>query len=90
MPRTVIEAMMCSLPVITTNIRGCREVVDNEVTGLVVQHKNYLELKKALKRMIIDTNLRDKFGRNGQKKALREYKEEDYVSKQIAVLEKYN
>ena len=90
MPRTVIEAMMCSLPVITTNIRGCREVVDNEVTGLVVQHKNYLELKKALKRMIIDTNLRDEFGRNGQKKALREYKEEDYVSKQIAVLEKYN
>ena len=90
MPRTVIEAMMCSLPVITTNIRGCREVVDNEVTGLVVQHKNYLELKKALKRMIIDTNLRDKFGRNGHKKALREYKEDDYVSKQIAVLEKYN
>jgi len=36
MPRTILEAMAAGKPVVATNIRGCREEVVDEVTGLLV------------------------------------------------------
>ena len=36
MPRTIIEAMMLGKPVLATDIRGSREEVVHEETGLIV------------------------------------------------------
>ena len=40
MPRSIIEAMLMKKPVIATNIRGSREQVLNEKTGMLVQIKS--------------------------------------------------
>ena len=51
MPRTIIEAMMMARPVVATNIRGSREEVINEKTGLLVPTKNPKKLAEHLKKL---------------------------------------
>ena len=41
-----------SLPVITTNVPGCRETVDNDRTGYLVESKSVVSLTNAVKRFI--------------------------------------
>ena len=57
MPRSIIEAMMMGKPVIATNIRGSREEVINNITGLLVPVNNAKELYKAFETLILNKSL---------------------------------
>ena len=47
-PRSLIEASAEKIPIVATNIRGCREAVDNNKTGILIPAKNIAELEKAI------------------------------------------
>lgn len=47
-PRSILEAMATELPVVTTDIRGCREAVLHGTTGLIVPPANAGALAKAV------------------------------------------
>jgi glycosyltransferase involved in cell wall biosynthesis len=66
LPRSVLEAMAMELPVVATNIRGCREAVAHEVTGLLVPTKNPRALAEAAGRILADQDLARQFGRAGR------------------------
>lgn len=83
MPRTIIEAMMMSRPVIATNIRGAREEVVPEETGLLVPLKDPVALAGAMERLIGAADLRQRFGQAGRERALRLYDERAVVALQI-------
>ena len=51
MPRSVIEAMAVALPVIATDVPGCRSAIENEVNGLLVPVRNSTALSEAMVRM---------------------------------------
>ncbi len=89
MPKSIIEAMMCKLPVIASDIRGCREVVDDNETGILVPPKSPLALKNALKKIIENKKLRIEYGVNGLKKSLEEYKELSYIQRQKNIINNY-
>lgn len=74
-PRSAIEAAAMALPIVTTDIRGCRQVVTNGVNGLLVPLKNIDKLKNALNTLIKDKKLREKMGQAGYKKARAEFDE---------------
>ena len=54
MPRTIIEAMMMSLPIVATDIRGSREEVINGETGLLVPIQNPKALTHAIESLYKD------------------------------------
>lgn len=83
MPRTIIEAMMMAKPVIATNIRGAREEVVPEETGLLVPLKDPAALAAAMQRLIGDAQARRRFGLAGRERALRLYDERAVVTLQI-------
>lgn len=83
MPRTIIEAMMMAKPVIATNIRGAREEVVPEETGLLVPLKDSVALAGAMERLIREADLRQRFGQAGRERALRLYDERAVVDLQI-------
>lgn len=47
-PRSAMEAAACGLPIVATDIRGCRQVVDDDVTGLLVPVRDARRLADAL------------------------------------------
>lgn len=63
----LLEAMTCGLPIITTNVCGNPEVIENEFNGLLVEYNNKEQLKSAILRLWKDENLRNKFIENGKK-----------------------
>lgn len=65
LPRAIMEAMAMGKPVVATDVRGCRDLVDHGRTGLLVQTGNVRELVGALKRLIEDVDLRGRLGAAG-------------------------
>ncbi len=86
MPRSIIEAMICKKAIIASNIRGCREeIIDNE-TGILIPTKNSEELIKAIEKLILNKKLIDFFGTNAKKYAVRNFNETDVINKQINII----
>lgn len=68
-PKTVLEAMACGRAVITTNVPGCRETVDDKVNGILVPVKNVDELTKAMQFMIDNPTVIREMSKHGRLKA---------------------
>ena len=72
-PRSVLEAMSCELPVVATNIRGCREAVVNGETGLLVPPRDGTALAEAVGRLLQNPDLARSMGAAGRARAVRLY-----------------
>ncbi|MCR4404989.1 MAG: glycosyltransferase family 4 protein [Candidatus Acetothermia bacterium] len=88
MPRTILEAMAAGKPVVTTNIRGCREEVVGGVTGLLVPVKDPEALAQAIIRVLSDENLARRMGQAGRKRAVEEFDERFVLERQIKVYQR--
>ena len=53
-PRSAMEAAACGLPVVATDIRGCRQVVDDGVTGLLVPSHDAGAAAAAISSLALD------------------------------------
>lgn len=85
LPYTVIEAMLTGLPVVATNIRGCREQVVPEVTGLLVPPQDVASLAEALERLLLQPGLRHQWGAAGRQRALALYDQQSVLQHQLDV-----
>jgi len=86
MPRSIIEAMASGLPVVATNIRGCREEVIDGQTGCLVPVKDMAALAAALRKLVLDPELRRKMGRAGLARAHALFDESKVLDRQLEVL----
>ncbi|NQU41989.1 glycosyltransferase, partial [bacterium] len=69
-----IEAMVCGLPVISTDLNtGVREVNQDGHTGLVVKPANPKALADAILSLIQDSALREKLAAQAHKRALERF-----------------
>jgi glycosyltransferase involved in cell wall biosynthesis len=78
-PRSAMEASAMSLPVIATNIRGCREVVSDGETGFLVPARDYKKLSEAIEKLISDNEKRLQMGIAGRKKAEKLFDEQNVI-----------
>lgn len=69
MPNAVLEAMAAGLPVVATDVGGCAELVENDVTGLLVPPRDPAALGAALRRVAADAAFRAAAGREGRRRA---------------------
>lgn len=72
-PLVLLEAMQHSIPVVSTFEGGIPDIVDDGVTGFLVQQKNALALAEKLEILINDPTLRQSMGKAGRAKYEREY-----------------
>jgi glycosyltransferase involved in cell wall biosynthesis len=87
LPMSVIEAMLCGLPVVATDIRGPREQVVDGVTGLLVPPARVAPLAASLARLAADPALRQAMGQAGLARARALYVEANVVAHTLRVLE---
>ncbi len=61
-PRVLLEAGAMGLPLITTDMPGCREVVEHDVNGLLVAPRNTQQLAQAVERLVDSPSARQRMG----------------------------
>lgn len=66
LPKTLLEAASSARPIVTTDVPGCREVVQNQENGLLVPARNARALANALIYLCQDAALREKMGAAGR------------------------
>lgn len=67
LPKTLLEAAACGLPMIATDVPGCTEIVRHEETGLLVPVRDPHALAEAIDRLMTDRALRRRLGRNARR-----------------------
>lgn len=83
----LLESAATGRPIITTNRSGCREVVDNDVNGFVVEEKNSHDLIEKIERFIsLPWEERKKMGLAGRKKVEKEFDRQIVVNKYLEEL----
>lgn len=83
MPRTIIEAMMMGKPVLATDIRGAREEVVPEATGVLVPTRDAAALSRAMQRFADNPEWARRLGVAGRERALLLYDERKVVERQL-------
>jgi glycosyltransferase involved in cell wall biosynthesis len=81
-----MEAAASGLPVIAADVRGCRQVVDNDVTGVLVPVRDPAALRAAIVRLGDDPGLRAAMGTAAVARAAEHFDERRVVA---LVLETY-
>jgi glycosyltransferase involved in cell wall biosynthesis len=82
-PRAAMEAAASGLPLIVTDIRGCREVVEDGVNGLLVPVRDPEALRAAIVKLGDDAELRQRMAEAGRAKAIEEFDERRIVDQVI-------
>ena len=82
-PRSTLEAMACGLPVITTDVPGCRETVRDGRNGIVVPPRDVQALEEAMLRLCDDAELRAGMGAESRAFVLERF-DSNVVNKEMA------
>lgn len=72
-PRSAMEAAAMRLPLVVTDVRGCREVVDDGMNGLLVPVRSATALAEAISQLAGDADLRRRMGDASLRKAAAEF-----------------
>jgi glycosyltransferase involved in cell wall biosynthesis len=82
-PRSAMEAAASGLPIVATDIRGCREVVDHGRTGLLVPARDPGSLEAAISRLASDFAARRRLGEAGAARARGEFDQERVIARTL-------
>jgi glycosyltransferase involved in cell wall biosynthesis len=67
LPKSLLEAASCKLPLVATDVPGCRDVCKNNFNGILIPKKNSKSLSKAIEKLLKNESLMLKYGENGRK-----------------------
>jgi glycosyltransferase involved in cell wall biosynthesis len=84
-PRVLLEAAACGLPVVTTDVPGCRDVVVEGVTGLVTPPRDSQALAGAIMKLLQNPELRRQMGRAGRERVEAEFDMRAITGKYLAL-----
>jgi glycosyltransferase involved in cell wall biosynthesis len=73
MPNALLEAMACGLPCVATRVSGSEDIIADGVNGLLVEPEHPAEMAQALHRILEDTELAQRLGREGRATVIRDY-----------------
>lgn len=83
-PRSPMEAAALGVPVVATDVRGCRQAVDHGVTGLLVPVRDPDALAAAVEQLATDADLRRLMGTAARAKAERDFDQRRCVDLTVA------
>ncbi|MEQ8745993.1 MAG: glycosyltransferase family 4 protein [Pyruvatibacter sp.] len=66
LPKALLEAAACGLPIVTTDVPGCRDAIIDGQTGTMVPARDAQALATALRTLIEDPDLRARYGKAGR------------------------
>jgi len=87
--RVLLEAASMAKPIITTDVPGCKEVVEDGINGFLCNVKDAKDLAKKMIKMInLSQEERIKMGKAGREKVIKEFDEKIVINKYLKEIEK--
>jgi glycosyltransferase involved in cell wall biosynthesis len=84
----LLEAAAMGKPIITTNVVGCKEVVEHGVNGFLCEVKNAQDLALKMKEMLLlSADQRKLMGENGRLKMEKEFDENIVIQKYLQAID---
>jgi glycosyltransferase involved in cell wall biosynthesis len=87
-PRSPMEASAMGVPVVATDIRGCRQAVDHGTTGLLVPPRDPEALAAAVARLVTDPAERQRLGSAARQNALQSFDQRHCVDLTLTTYER--
>jgi glycosyltransferase involved in cell wall biosynthesis len=87
LPRSLIEAGACGLPLIATDVPGCRDVITNGQDGLLVPPRDPSALATAISQLASNPDLALKLGLAAREKICRSFNENRIIQDTLDVYE---
>jgi len=72
-----LEAAAMELPMVATQVTGCVDAVVDGVTGILVPPRDPIALADAIRKLLKDPELRQRMGKAGRERVVRDFKPED-------------
>jgi len=88
LPMSLLEAAATGLPLVATDIPGCRPIVKDGENGFLVPIRNAAALAAAVARLIRDPSLRRRMGRASREIAEREFAESVVLGQWVSLYRK--
>ena len=85
LPKVLIEAAACGRAVITTDMPGCRDAIEPDVTGVLVSSRDAAALANAIECLVKNASLRQQMGRAGRDLAEREFSIDKVVAAHLDI-----
>ena len=87
-PRTILEAMSCGIPIVCSNLPQLVDIVNN--CGFLVPTKDSQAIADRVSEIITDSTLAEQFGKNGRDNVVSNYSWKDTVEQTIRLYEGLN
>jgi glycosyltransferase involved in cell wall biosynthesis len=85
LPKTLLEAGACGLPIVATDVPGCREVVRHGENGLLVPARDATALADAVETLASDPDARRRMGARGREIVAAEFSDAIVARETIAL-----
>ena len=86
-PRSLLEAASMGKPLITTDAVGCRDVVDDGITGYLCRSRDAADLMNKMDKMLsLPFEQRLEMGRKGRNKMIAQFDEQIVINKYLEIL----
>ncbi len=86
---SALEASACKIPVVAANVGGFTEIVENNVTGLLVEPGNPAEAARAIERILFEKDLAASFGESGRQKVIKNYDWKNNLNQMISIYNRF-
>jgi glycosyltransferase involved in cell wall biosynthesis len=89
LPKALIEASAAGRAIVTTDVPGCKHVVEDGVTGLLVPARQVAPLAESIGRLVADPGLRLRLGAAARARAETEFGVDQIVSETLRVYSEF-
>ncbi len=86
LPNVIVEAQSQNLPVISTNISGIPELIENEVNGVLIDPDDTVALAAEIERLSREPGLRKTMGEAGNTKVRTRFSHKQTIGELVALL----
>lgn len=88
MPRSILEAGAMGLPVVATDVPGCRNIVTDGVNGLLCEARSRESLAAAMRRIMqMNESEREAMGQNGRARVEADFSENLVIDAAVSAVE---